>query len=167
MKIYLRPVERHDIDVILKWENDHSITDPSSYAAPLTRELVERYVDDYVADPIVTGELRMMICVEDDHSPAGIIDLYELDRRNLHAHVAIYISEEYRRRGIAKTALDMMASYADETLGLHQLIARIAADADSSRALFAAAGYRTCGRVRSYLRRGRSYADIIICQKLF
>lgn len=165
--IFLRPLSRSDIDNLLDWENDHSLTDPSPYLAPLTRELVEKYIAEYCADPFATGEFRQIIAYCETGCPIGYVDLYNIDRVNLHAHIGIYICRECRGIGIAKKALLMLEDYCRNTLVLHQLIAQIAVDAEASRALFKAAGYKTCGRIRSYLRRGKSYADVIVVQKLF
>ena len=50
---------------------------------------------------------------------------------------------------------------------MHQLAAVVSVDNAASRALFDAAGYRTAGRLRSWVRRGRSYIDVLLYQRLF
>ena len=50
---------------------------------------------------------------------------------------------------------------------MHQLAAQIACDNEASRRLFDRCGFKPCGMLRSWLRRGRHYADAIIVQRLF
>ncbi len=70
-------------------------------------------------------------------------------------------------KGMGTKALDLLCSYASEVLGMHQLAAQIACDNEASRRLFDRCGFKPCGMLRSWLRRGRHYADAIIVQRLF
>ncbi len=75
--------------------------------------------------------------------------------------------ESERGKGMGTKALDLLCSYASEVLGMHQLAAQIACDNEASRRLFDRCGFKPCGMLRSWLRRGRHYADAIIVQRLF
>ena len=50
---------------------------------------------------------------------------------------------------------------------MHQLAAVVAVDNAPSIALFKSCGFKSTGRLRSWIRRGRTYADALIFQRLF
>ena len=74
---------------------------------------------------------------------------------------------ESRRRGLGYAALKLLCSYASETIGAHSLAAQVSADNEASRRMFAKAGFHTCGSLRSWIRRGKHYADVLLYQILF
>ena len=63
--------------------------------------------------------------------------------------------------------LTQLCDYASTTLGMHQLAAVVAVDNAPSIALFKSCGFKSTGRLRSWIRRGRTYADALIFQRLF
>lgn len=164
--VKLRAPEKEDVDRIFMWENDPGLFEILPNPAPLSRFQVWEYVENYKADPFATRELRQMI---DDESGAtvGYIDLFEFDAVNHRAGVGIYIDEDWRRRGFGAQALEALGEYAHTILAIHQLWAIVAIDNEASLALFTAAGFKPCGRLRSWIRRRRVYVDAIFFQRLF
>ena len=158
--IKLRAPEQTDIDQLFTWENDHSL-----YDAPLSRYQIWQYIENYRADPFSTRELRMMISDEDN--TVGHIDLFEFSPSDRRAGVGIYIDPLHRRKSIGTRALLQLEQYVITTLGMHQLWAYVAIDNTASISLFTKTGYRSVGRLRSWIRRGSQYADVLIFQKLF
>lgn len=164
--LLLRAPEPGDVDAIFLWENDLGMAEASVSGAPVSRLQVWNYVHNYDADPLSAGELRLIIADRASGDRLGHIDLLQIDRRNARAGVAIYVAPTFRRRGIAAAALGMIARYALRTLDLHQLWAHVAADNAASLALFKKAGFRPCGRLRSWLRRDGRWIDVIPHQRL-
>jgi diamine N-acetyltransferase len=165
--VALRAPEPGDVDALFRHENAPESPDATLTCAPVSRRMLERYVENYSADIADTGSLRLMVVAADSGRTVGSVDLYDHNSRDRRAYVAIYIEESARRRGYGLAALGLLCTYASETLGLHQLAAEIAVGNAPSRGLFAKAGFKTCGRLRSWLRTGRRYSDVIICQRLF
>ena len=96
------------------------------------------------------------------------LDISDYDPRHRRAQVGIYIAPQARNQGFARVSLEMAATYCREILGIHGLYAMVAADNTISARLFSSAGYKTSGRLRSWLRTAaNTYADAIIYQRLF
>lgn len=132
----------------------------------MSRHMLAEYIDSYDGDIFAAGQLRLVIERVADGEAVGTVDITHFDARDRHARAGIFVAPHARRSGIALRALQLVRRYAGVTLGIHTLLALIAIDNIPSRRLFAAAGFSTCGRVRSYLRRGPSFCDIIIYQTL-
>jgi len=107
-----------------------------------------------------------MIALKNDNTPVGTIDFYDFDPHNRRAGIGILIADEYQKKGYGERTLKLAAEYAAQHIGLHQLWAVIPVDNTPSIALFRKCGYKICGRLRSWLRRGKSYTDAFSLQYL-
>ena len=165
--ISLRAPEEADVDRIFLWENDPGFNESLPQPAPLSRYQVWEYIKNYQADPFTTKELRMIIYDEAEKATIGHIDMFDFDPVNRRAGVGIFVDEEFRRMGYAREALEMFEDYVTRTLGMHQLYATVAIDNEASKRLFVARGFKPCGKLRSWLRRGTQYTDALFFQKLF
>lgn len=166
-KIILRAPELRDVDVIYRQENTFGELWESTTCAPVSRMMIERYVREYSADINENGTLRLMIENVSTESVVGSIDIYDYNHRDRRGYVAIFVDIPHRRKGYGEMALKLLCDYAERVLGLHQLAAEIATENQPSRNLFEKTGFKSCGRLRSWLRKGRRYYDVIIYQKLF
>lgn len=165
--ITLRAPEPSDLDAMFRWENGADKTESSSAAAPLSRKQLWDYIENYDADIYSARQLRLVVERRADGARIGAVDITDFEPRDRRAWVGIYIDEKERRRGYGLRALQLLCSYAQATIGLHQLAAVVVAGNRASCGLFEAAGFRACGRLRSWVRRGRGYADALIFQRLF
>lgn len=162
----LRGPEPDDLDCLYLWENDASLWAFGSTRAPMTRHQLWQYIDSYDGDIFSDKQLRMIIVDNESGAPAGTIDLYDFDPRDGRAKVGIFVAPGFRRKGFASEALSMTESFAKDMIGMHQLAALVAADNEPSMSLFSRSGYSTCGRLRSWIKQGRDYCDVMIFQKL-
>ncbi|MDO4319500.1 MAG: GNAT family protein [Bacteroidales bacterium] len=166
-KVILRAPEDADVDRIFMWENDRNMWESSPTCAPVSRLQVWQYIQNYDADPLRAGELRLIAVDSENRLPAGHVDLFEIDSHSRRAGVAVYVDPSKRRQGYGLAILTAIADYARMQLDLHQLWAHIAVDNSMSLALFKAAGYRPAGRLRSWLLRDARWVDVLIWQLLF
>lgn len=164
--VSLRAPEEKDVDRIFLWENDPGFFEVLPNAAPLSRLQVWEYIKNYNADPYSARELRLMVDDEEGRT-VGYVDIFEFDPMNRRAGVAVYINEDNRRMGYALEALKMTEEYAHNQLGMHQLWSIVAIDNEPSINLFNEAGFKSCGKLRSWICRRRSYIDALFFQKLF
>lgn len=164
--IRLRAPEPADVDRMFIWENDSALWPYGSATAPLSHKCLSDYVAAYDGDIFSARQLRLVIELAEEGRAVGLLDITDFDPRDRHARIGIFVEPSQRRHGIALHALELAKRYARECPGIHSLQALVAADNEPSRRLFAAAGFNTCGRVRSFIRRGQSYCDIIIYQTL-
>lgn len=165
--ISLRGPEPDDLDILYLWENDPALWPFGSTRAPLSRHQIWQYLDTYDGDIFTQKQLRLMIIENETGKPVGSIDLYDFDPRDGHASLGIFIAEEYRKHGYASEALRMVCDYVRETLALHQLAAWVSVDNDASIRLFKSTGFKSKACLRSWIKRGRTYCDVLIFQRLF
>ncbi len=165
-KILLRALEPADVDLLYEWENDAEVWDDGATLAPFSRALLADYVANYETDIFTARQLRLMIEVVETGQAAGTLDLFDFDPRNRRCGVGILIATPFRRRGYARSALKLAAGYCGQHIGMHQWYSICGVDNAASRALFQSAGFKISGRLRSWIRSGRSYRDAYIMQQL-
>ena len=163
--ILLRAVEPSDLDCLYIWENDPQVWQFGYAPAPLSRHRLWDYISNYQANPMVEGQLRLI--VEADGEAVGSIDLYEVDAHNGHAFMGIMIAPGHRRRGYAFAAVEKMLGYCRHNLALTQVCVYVAADNSASLALFRKAGFRMLARLEKWVRRSAgTYADAIMLTRM-
>ena len=165
-KVALRAIEISDADHIYRWENDPDIWLVSNTITPFSRYIIEQYILQSDQDIFSARQLRLMIDFMDGNNwvPAGTIDLFEFDPYHKRAGVGILVSSEFRRQGIATEALQLLKTYAFETLQLHQLYCHIAVDNDVSIDLFRRCGFEVTGTRKEWLSRKNQWVDEIFLQ---
>lgn len=166
--ITLRALEAEDLDVLYRWENDTSEWSSSSVIAPFSRKQLWEYINNYDGDVFSARQIRFMIVANEEGLRIGMIDLYDFDPVNRRASVGILIDAGYRGLGYGGLALHILEGYCRSRLGLHQMWVTIECANKASITLFEGAGFRICGRLRSWLKQGdATYSDVFVLQKLF
>ena len=164
--IRLRPLEPEDIDLLYQWENDMSLWTVSNTLTPYSRYILKEYIRASTSDIYEIKQLRLII-ENTDGKPVGAIDLFDFDPYHQRAGLGILIyRDEDRGKGYASDSLSAMCLYAKETLGLHQLYANITQDNTASIHLFERAGFSLSGVKKDWTRRGASYVNECLYQKL-
>lgn len=167
--IALRAMEPADVDRLYLWENDPGIWQFGGMRAPVSRHQLWEYADSYDANPFSSGQLRLVIdiCHDDGkREPCGTADLYDIDPANSRAMVGIMVAPEFRGKGIAAGALEMLGDYCRDILGLSTLAADVPADNLPSMHLFGGkARYSLIGERPGWFRRGGSFVACAMFQK--
>ncbi len=164
--IRLRAPEPDDIDSMYRWENDTDSWSEGAVRAPMSRHLLHDFVINYNPDPYATSQMRLIIELVENSRPVGCIDLYEFDGFNRRSGLGIVIDPACRKRGYGLRALELMCGYVRQELGLHQLWAVVSRTNEASNRLFRSAGFTPSGNLRSWVRKGESYVDALIYQRL-
>ncbi len=165
-KVTLRAPEPGDLDALYLWENDPELWPYGSARAPLSRHQLWQYIDSYDGDIFSARQLRLMIIENSSSKTVGTIDLSDFDPRDAHANVGIFVNAAHRNKGYALEALKLLIDFSAKTIGLHQLAALIASDNIPSIKLFKSAGFKSCGCLRSWVKIGRKYSDVLLFQRL-
>lgn len=164
-QLTLRAPEPSDLEMLYQLENLPEVCDVSVHNAPVSRQMLADYLIGYSADIARDRQLRLI--AQADGLAVGAIDLYEYSPTSARAMVGIAVMPEWRGKGIGHRMLDMATEYCRRDLSLHQLCAFVARDNEPSLRLFASAGFKTSGCLRSWIKRGNAYEDAIILQLLF
>lgn len=161
-KIRLRALEPDDVELLYEWENDRRIWHLSNTTSPFSRFALEQYVLSTGQDIYSTRQLRLMIDLiepADKIRTIGSVDLFEFEPLHMRAGVGILIRNNFRGKGFASEALDLLIGYAFDTLHLHQLYANISADNTDSVNLFTRKGFQCVGTKKEWNRYGASWKD--------
>lgn len=195
-EVRLRALEPEDVDRLYIWENDRDMWPFGGTRAPLSRHQLWEYATNYDANPFAAGQLRLIIELatapdnalpqnsqssqssqsshnsqnsQNSHSspiPCGVIDLYDIDPVNSRAMVGIMVAPQWRSRGIATRALELVGEYCRDTLGLATIASEVASDNLPSIRLFGGkAGYRQVGERPSWYRRRERFVSALLFQK--
>lgn len=163
-KFYLRAVEPEDIDFLYRIENMPQIWSVSWGDAPVSRQLLWQYINSYTSDIYADRQLRFIIDI--DGVPAGTIDITDFDPRNSRAMIGVAVAPDFQGQGVAKEAIKRTIAMCRDTFGMHQLAAMVPRDNEVSLHIFETLGFSTSGCLRSWLRRGKSYVDVVVMQIL-
>lgn len=195
-EVRLRALEPEDVDRLYIWENDRDMWPFGGTRAPLSRHQLWEYATNYDANPFAAGQLRLIIehatapdnalpqnsqssqssqsshnsqNSQNSHSspiPCGVIDLYDIDPVNSRAMVGIMVAPQWRSRGIATRALELVGEYCRDTLGLATIASEVASDNLPSIRLFGGkAAYRQVGERPSWYHRGERFVSALLFQK--
>ena len=164
--VTLRPLEPTDLDTLYRWENDSALWAVSDTTAPYSRKALWDYLEGYTGDIYSQRQLRLMITLTSDGTPAGTIDFLNFDPLNNRAELGLFIAAEYRGKGLGQQALELLTTYAREHLGLRQLYVFIALDNTVCLNMFENFGYRRVGVIQSWVKRGTTYHDVALLQMI-
>lgn len=161
--IFLRALEPVDADLMYEIENDPDAWNYGENIAPLSRSVIRDYAINYEADPFRAGQLRLIITLCEGKTPAGIIDLYEISALHRRSYLGVYIIPEFRQKGLAKRAVNLLKLYAFGHLHLHNLAAAVEETNISSKKLFLSTGFRLVATIPEWIATSKgTYHDMHI-----
>lgn len=157
----LRAMEREDIELMYRIDNNTSDWGDTSVTTPTSRGALEMYVLTSDPDPFRSGQLRLIGC-DTDGKAVAIIDLYEISGVHRHAKTGISVCPELRGRGIATSLLAETAEYCRDILNLRIISAEILTSNTASLRAFEKAGFRHCGSIPGWIQTGGKARDMAI-----
>ena len=161
----IRALEITDLPFLYQWENDAESWTDSDTHNPLSQRLLREYIESTTGNIFKDGQLRLII--EDEGVTAGCVDLFDLDVRSRKAAMGLYIAPEMRGKGLAKSAVAWMLSYARETLHLHQLYAIIRETNSACCKIYRDLNFREDAVLREWvITADGTYDDAIVFQKI-
>ena len=165
--INLRALEPEDINFLYKEENTMEQWEVSTTQAPFSKYLLEQYLNNAHLDIYEAKQLRLVIEHKDTSSPIGLIDLFDFEPQHHRAGIGILISKDFRAKGYAKEALELLHSYCKDYLQLKQLYANIIFDNKKSIQLFTQQGYQLSGTKKDWICYKGLFKDVLLFQKIF
>lgn len=162
-KISLRAVEPTDLDILMQWENNPDFWPVSNTLTPFSKELLDQYVHS-AQDIYAVKQIRLMINEIATQKTVGAIDLFDFDPRHQHAGVGILIDPDFRKKGFALDAIELVKKYARDIVGIRNLSATIIEDNQASIQLFEKAGFEKIGQRKKWFNKGDVWLDELIYQ---
>lgn len=163
--VYLRALEPEDLEFVYHIENNEEVWEVSNTSTPYSRFLIKQYLENAQQDIYEAKQLRLAICLANDNSVIGLIDLFDFDPKNLRAGIGIVIENaEDRVRGFGREALELLINYSFTKLNLHQLYANIGTKNTASLKLFSNFGFQKIGIKKDWNFSQGKYADEAIFQ---
>jgi RimJ/RimL family protein N-acetyltransferase len=159
-RVYLRPLEPSDADVVHGWYEDTRIQtlmgDPPMSSAARRR----RYEDAVKADG--TEVFRFVICLLEDDRPIGRTDLFEIDRQNGSCAFGITIGlPELWGQGLGTDAVNALVDFAFGQLRMERMWLDTDDHNARAHAAYRKAGFTEEGRFRrAFYQDGRWSDDI-------
>ena len=164
--VRLRAMEPEDINLLYEVENDPDVWEAGDYGSPYSRHALTQYIISSQNDIFADKQLRLIIERKEDLAPLGIIDITNFSALHLRGEVGIVIRGEYRNKGYASNALELLCDYAFSYLRINQLYARFLADNKPCAKLFKGRGFEYCGLLKAWVQTTYGEKDVIICQRL-
>jgi len=158
--VRLRAPEPSDLELLYAWENNPSTWKVSNTIAPVSRYMLQQFIDTASRDLFEVRQLRLIIETIKEHKPVGTIELYDFDPFHLRAGIGILIGDtSERRKGYAENALRVLIAYAFDILCLHQVYCNIALSNQISLKLFTKAGFSVIGIRKEWNRNADGWED--------
>ncbi len=164
--IYLRPLETTDLEVLYRWENQTGDWSTGSSLTPYSRFYLEQYIISAQNNIYEDKQLRLII-ENNQTEVAGIIDLFDFNPHHRRAAVGLLIGKEFRKRGYATEALDILISYAKNVLSMKQLYCTIEHNNPISLELFKKKGFSHTGTRLNWNLRGNQWIHEDFLQLIF
>ena len=165
--IRLRAVEPDDALIMWEMEQDSEQWIHNGMGAPYSLHNLEEYANNYDADPIRSGQLRLIVERIEDKSIIGVIDLYDISAIHQTAFIGIYIRPAFRNNGFASKSIFLLEEYCRLLLNLRQLGAKVMSGNNGSIRLFERAGYELRGILPQWYKSGKTLSDLMLYTKSF
>jgi diamine N-acetyltransferase len=165
-KIELRALEPEDLDLLYRIENDPEMWDVSSFSVPYSKYVLKKYIEANQYDVFADRQLRLIIQLKESGETVGTIDISDYSCQHSRGMVGIAVLKDYRTKGIATQALQLLCEYAFRFLHIHQLYAIVAVDNLPSITLFRSCGFSTNGTMKEWLHLDNQWMDVLLMQKL-
>tara|TARA_B100001250_G_scaffold379384_1_gene370015 strand:+ start:93 stop:569 length:477 start_codon:yes stop_codon:yes gene_type:complete len=136
-KITLRSLKVSDLCFLQSIENNQDNWQFGSENRKFDIQDLLDYIRDASIDIEVAKQYRFVITL--NTVPIGLIDLF--DYTIVKAGVGVIIKKEYRNKGFAKEALELLILYSFKTLKINELYANIESRNISSLHLFQSCGF--------------------------
>ena len=159
-RVYLRPAERSDIPIFVRWLSDARTTENLALRSPLSIATEERWFEDLL-DHHGRDRWHFVICRLDDGRPVGSLDLHEIDYTNGGAGLGIQVGDPADRgQGYGGDALRVLTDFAFERLRLERVWLDVYEGNPDARRLYERVGFVHEATFRHGVYRAGRYEDV-------
>jgi RimJ/RimL family protein N-acetyltransferase len=157
--VYLRPGERTDIPIFLRWMNDARTTRTLLMVNPIGQAQEERWFDQMLESQ-GRDQWFFVVCRREDDRPVGSIDLHQVNLRNGSAMLGIVIGDpDDTGQGYGSSAIRALLAFGFEQLRLERIELDVFAFNDGARRVYERLGFVLEGTRRHALYRDGAFHD--------
>jgi RimJ/RimL family protein N-acetyltransferase len=147
-RIYLRPAERSDLPLFVRWLADAETKRHLALRSPLSLAMEEKWFEQ-VVEHQGRDRYHFAICLIGDGRPIGAADLRELNLEDGHAAFGIMIGEKGEwNRGYGTEALNAICDFGFGQLRLERIELDVYAPNKRAQRSYEKAGFRLEGTLR-------------------
>ena len=147
-RVYLRPAERSDLELFVRWLSDAEVGRHLSVRSPLSHAMEEKWFDQMVEQQ-GRDRYHFVICLRSDGRPIGAADLREMSLEDGRAAFGIMIGEKAEwNRGYGTDALNAICDFGFGQLRLERIELDVYADNLNAQRSYAKAGFTREGTLR-------------------
>mgnify|MGYP003303429864 FL=1 len=163
--VSIRALEPVDLDFLFDTENDTKLWKYSNRFHPYSKSLLNSYIANADKDIFETRQIKFTITNKQKHA-IGFIELFDFEPLHHRAAIGLTISASNRGRGYGNASLELIETYAKESLPLHQLYAAIAAENQYSIQLFESQKFFLVGKKKDWNFYDLQFHEELIYQKI-
>jgi RimJ/RimL family protein N-acetyltransferase len=158
--VYLRPAERTDIPIFVRWLSDARTTRNLALRSPLSLALEERWFDDLL-EHHGRDRWHFVICLLADGRPVGTLGLEEIDLTNGGAGLGILIGEAAdRSHGYGGDAIGALLDFGFDMLRLERVWLDVYGANPDARRLYERVGFVLEATFRHGVYRAGQFDDV-------
>jgi RimJ/RimL family protein N-acetyltransferase len=159
--VYLRPAERDDLPLFVKWLNDAEVARHLSVRSPFSQAIEEKWFEQAVAKQ-GESQYHFVICLIEDDRPIGATDLRDINLEDGRAGFGIIIGEKAEwNKGYGTETLHAICDFGFGQLRLERIELDVYAPNLRAQRSYEKAGFRVEGTLRhGHFANGR-YLDVI------
>jgi len=159
--VYLRPAEREDIDLFVRWFADEETTRYLSTRAPFSKAMEEKWFDSMLEQQGKSG-YHFVICLLADDRAIGTAGFHHVNQEDGHASFGISIGEKAEwSKGYGTDALRAICDFGFGQLRLERIELDVYEPNRRAQRSYEKAGFMTEGTLRhAHFSDGR-YHDVL------
>lgn len=147
-QVYLRPAERADIDLFVRWFSDAETTRYLAVRAPFSKAMEEKWFDATVEQQ-GKGSYHFVICLLADDRPIGTAGFQHVNHEDGHASFGISIGEKGEwSKGYGTDALRAICDFGFGQLRLERIELDVYEPNKRAQRSYEKAGFVTEGTLR-------------------
>jgi len=160
-KVYLRPLEREDAPLLVRWMNDPEVTRTLNIYRPVNLRIEEDFIDKMLQSE---HDLALGIVVRDTDHLIGATGLHRMDFKNSHSSFGISIGAKAEwGKGYGSEATRLLVGYAFDTLNLNRVWLYVFEHNERGIRTYEKVGFKKEGTLRQdRYQEGRYYDTIVM-----